>query len=339
MSDILTLEEENLANKRVTRTGWLKDNDGVLFAPKTLSSLIYVTEYDKDGNVIINENTPLLTKKLEEKFLELSRLATHENDGLMSKDDKIKVDTTATVIVTTQTEYENMSKDKDTLYAIIDGIDDANSMDSSNIIYSNSSLSNISNVRQALDKTLEKVNKNAEDINNFSDEIGAAVEELQTSFQDGCNKLVAACEKNSVTPANNSPEGIAAAIDEVYTVGYNNGITVGEKGGVKAATIEDHKKDEKGTPFFNSGKSGTRFEWVNNLGDCKLMIYVAVSKSNWDGSSGIYGYIDNDKVFYKDIYSEDYHGIKIKKGQTFRLDARNSNTILNDFIMVAYSFN
>lgn len=53
--------------------------------------------------------------------------------------------------------------------------------------------------------------------------------EMETSFTAGCNTIVAALTELGVTPEATTPEGIAAAIKQMYSDRYNTGVEQGHK--------------------------------------------------------------------------------------------------------------
>lgn len=53
--------------------------------------------------------------------------------------------------------------------------------------------------------------------------------EMETSFTAGCNTIVAALTELGVTPEATTPEGIAAAIKQMYSDRYNAGVEQGHK--------------------------------------------------------------------------------------------------------------
>ena len=54
------------------------------------------------------------------------------------------------------------------------------------------------------------------------------LENVEQSFQDGCNEIVAACTSSGVTPSSNSPSDISTAIKSIYNNGYTAGRTQGQ---------------------------------------------------------------------------------------------------------------
>jgi len=124
--------------------------------------------------------------------------------------------------------------------------------------------------------------------------------------------------------------------------GYHNGegyvdTSLIYKSGLTSTTLVNNIQDVDGD-FIPSGTSGTRWSWVNTLGDCKIMVYMGVSKTNWDGSSYMYMYVDNKKVLEHDIYSIDGNNIDFKLGQTLKINVSNTNTKITDCIIVLYAF-
>lgn len=64
-----------------------------------------------------------------------------------------------------------------------------------------------------------ELKKHSDKINNLSTDI----EEVKTSFQTGCDTIVAGCTAYGSTPASNSPEDIVASIGTIYEERYNQG--------------------------------------------------------------------------------------------------------------------
>ena len=74
---------------------------------------------------------------------------------------------------------------------------------------------------------------------NISD-IVSSINNLRSSFQDGCNAIYNQCVITGITPSSNSPDAICTAITSIsntaYTNGYNGGYNEGFNAGKSAAS-------------------------------------------------------------------------------------------------------
>lgn len=67
-----------------------------------------------------------------------------------------------------------------------------------------------------------RINALNRDLANYA--LASDVEEIKTSFRDGCDTIVAGCTAYGSTPASNSPDDIVASIGTIYEDRYNQGI-------------------------------------------------------------------------------------------------------------------
>lgn len=58
-----------------------------------------------------------------------------------------------------------------------------------------------------------------------------AIEEIEQSFQDGCDVIVSGCTSYGSTPASNSPADIVSSIGDIYNNRYNSGYNSGRTQG------------------------------------------------------------------------------------------------------------
>lgn len=60
---------------------------------------------------------------------------------------------------------------------------------------------------------------------------------MKTSFQDGCDTIVAGCASYGSTPSSNSPSAIVTAIKNIYNNRYNAGVSATKKGTATAGNV------------------------------------------------------------------------------------------------------
>ena len=88
--------------------------------------------------------------------------------------------------------------------------------------------------------------------------IQTQINNLKTSFQDGCDTLVAGCTTYGDTPASNSPSDIVTSIKNIYNNRYNSGVTATKVGTATAAHVLS------GKTFTNSSGVGITGTMTNN---------------------------------------------------------------------------
>lgn len=70
---------------------------------------------------------------------------------------------------------------------------------------------------------VDDFNENADVIDSKMKELTDELEGVKTSFQDGCNTIVAGCTSYGSTPTSNSPNDIVTSIGEIYENAYKEG--------------------------------------------------------------------------------------------------------------------
>lgn len=85
----------------------------------------------------------------------------------------------------------------------------------------------------------------ATDLQGAMDEVTAEIDEIKQSFQDGCDTIAGECTTCGVSPASNSPDDIATAIEKIYQIRYSEGASSSK------ATIANIATAKSGTQTFN----------------------------------------------------------------------------------------
>ena len=67
-----------------------------------------------------------------------------------------------------------------------------------------------------------------ERINSLNSSLANGIANIEQSFQDGCNAIVASCKGQGVTPASNSPADIGTAIAGIASSKYNAGVAAAD---------------------------------------------------------------------------------------------------------------
>lgn len=159
-----------------------------------------------------------------------------------------------------------------------------------------------------------------------ADDVQSAIDELASDFQDGCDTIVQAVTAKGQTPASNSPQDIATAIENITTSSYVNSLSMY---GYTADTAHTFTIDEAGTylmmlaiSYQSTGsitlpQSATILSTVDEDvgGGRRVLCYIAeldandmvvynVSLSNWAGR--IEAIIKLDSI--KSIQYEDFNG-------------------------------
>ena len=80
-------------------------------------------------------------------------------------------------------------------------------------------------------------------------DIVSGLNDLRSSFQDGCNSIQNACSQNGVTPASNSPADISSAINQIASNKYNAGFNAGQQ----AAAVSFTQTRASQISFYNPG--------------------------------------------------------------------------------------
>ena len=111
---------------------------------------------------------------------------------------------------------------------------------------------------------------------NISD-IVSSINNLRSSFQDGCNAIYNQCVTTGITPSSNSPDAICAAITAIsntaYTNGYNGGYNEGYNAGQNNPASSGTYKISFGGRMHPPGDGSN---WIN-VSDA---IYIRVTGSS-----------------------------------------------------------
>lgn len=107
-----------------------------------------------------------------------------------------------------------------------------------------------------------------------SSDLEDRVSNLEQSFQDGCNTIVAGCTTYGETPASNSPDDIVSAIGTIHTERYNAGVTATKKGTAVAADVLT------GKTFTNSQGVALSGSMVNKTGTAAVSATASLDSTN-----------------------------------------------------------
>ena len=99
-------------------------------------------------------------------------------------------------------------------------------------------------------------------------DIVSGLNDLRSSFQDGCNSIQHACSQNGVTPASNSPADISSAINQIASNKYNAGYNAGRNNPINAGTYKISFSGRMHPP-------GDGSNWI----DVSDVIYIKVTGS------------------------------------------------------------
>lgn len=99
-------------------------------------------------------------------------------------------------------------------------------------------------------------------------DIVSGLNDLRSSFQDGCNSIQNACSQNGVTPASNSPADISSAINQIASNKYNAGYNAGRNNPISAGTYKISFSGRMHPP-------GDGSNWI----DVSDVIYIKVTGS------------------------------------------------------------
>lgn len=87
--------------------------------------------------------------------------------------------------------------------------------------------------------------------------LSAKLTEMESNFTDGCNTIINALKELGVTPSATTPEGIVAAIKQLYSDRYNSGVAQGhadviaDPGGYGLITQDEY--NTYGQNMYNAG--------------------------------------------------------------------------------------
>lgn len=97
------------------------------------------------------------------------------------------------------------------------------------------------------------------------DNLVSKVNNLEQSFQDGCDSIADECTASGATPSAKTPTGIVAAIKKIFTDRYNKGVSDTKKGTAAAGDVL------AGKTFTNSSTVGATGTMINrNIVDSTL---------------------------------------------------------------------
>lgn len=102
---------------------------------------------------------------------------------------------------------------------------------------------------------------------NISD-IVSSINNLRSSFQDGCNAIYNQCVTTGITPSSNSPDAICAAITAISNTAYTNGYNAGKNNPTSSGTYKISFSGKMHPP-------GDGSSWIN-VSDA---IYIKVTGS------------------------------------------------------------
>ena len=103
---------------------------------------------------------------------------------------------------------------------------------------------------------------------NISD-IVSSINNLRSSFQDGCNAIYNQCVTTGITPSSNSPDAICAAITAISNTAYTNGYNAGKNNPTSSGTYKISFSGKMHPP-------GDGSNWIN-VSDA---IYIRVTGSS-----------------------------------------------------------
>jgi len=135
-------------------------------------------------------------------------------------------------------------------------------------------------------------------------ELNKKIENVETSFQDGCNTIVAGCTAYGKTPSSNSPTNIVTAIETIYNdrynsgywaghgVGYNSGYSAGQdvdKTVTFGVNIVNTSNGLLGRWFIAKSRFKTAYVTISG-GDVSTFSYSLDGAKAWYTSTGGYIY-------------------------------------------------
>ena len=92
--------------------------------------------------------------------------------------------------------------------------------------------------------------------------------DIEQSFRDGCDTIVAGCTTYGSTPATNSPTDIVTAIKNIYTNRYNSGYNSGKN--TSNLSVLSYNRTPSGIANSGSG-SPTKFNFTVNVGEIAIL--------------------------------------------------------------------